>query len=274
MKETETNTNRKMSKLSKRNTIRKKERYTAMMTQTTQTSPLQLNANVEYVQVNDTVRQQNANQGMNFRTMLPMLLINAVAPFTINIVAQHYMPSIDALLLASAIPAVYTLGSFIWKKHIDVFGLIVVASLLLSAAFALVFKSPRLLLLQGSVISGLFGVVMLASLLFSRPVIFYIARSIMTQHDPVRVASFNADWSIPQIRSFYRLMTLVWGSVTIAELVLHTVLVFHLPISTMLMLSPILSIAFIMPVAHWSMDILRKNRTIFAQLRKERDAAM
>lgn len=241
-----------------------------MMTQTTQTSPLQLNA--EQAQVTNNVGQQNASQGMNIRQMLPMLLINAVAPFSINLIAQHYVSSIDSLLLASAVPAVYTLGSFIWKRRVDVFGLLVVVSLLLSVVFALVFKSPRLLLLQSSAVSGLFGVVMLVSLLFSHPVLFYIARSFMTQHDPVRIAPFNADWSIPQIRAFYRLLTLVWGSVTIAELVLHTVLVFHLPISTMLMLSPILSIAAIMPAAHWSMHMVRKNRPVFAQLRKERDA--
>ena len=243
-----------------------------MMTQTTQTSPLQLN--VEQAQVVGNANTENASQGMNFRQMLPMLLINAVAPFSINLIAQHYMSSIDALLLASAVPAIYTLGSFIWKRHINVFGLLVVANLLLSAAFALVFKNPRLLLLQGSAVNGVFGVVMLVSLLFSRPIIFYIVRSIKTQHDPVRVASFNADWSIPQIRSFYRLMTLVWGCVLIAELALHTVLAFRLPISTMLMLGTILGIAFIMPAAHWSMHLLRKNRPIFAQLRKERDAAI
>lgn len=238
----------------------------------TQTSPLQLT--VEQAPVVRNEKTQNASQGMNFRQMLPMLLINAVVPFSINMVAQHYVPSIDALLLASAVPAAYTLGSFVWKKRIDVFGLLVVVSLLLSAVFALVFRSPRLLLLQSSAVSGLFGVVMLVSLLFSRPVLFSIARSIMTQHDAARIARFNADWSIPQIRAFYRLMTLVWGSVMIAELVLHTVLVFHLPISTMLMLSPIINIAVIMPIAHWSMYYLRKNRPIFEQLRKEREAAM
>ncbi|HCI78692.1 MAG TPA: hypothetical protein DHW02_03285 [Ktedonobacter sp.] len=243
-----------------------------MMTQTTNTSPLSLN--VEQSQVVRNADTQNANQGMNFRQMLPMLLINAVAPFSINLIAQHYMPSIDSLLLASAVPALYTLGSFLWKKRIDVFGLLVVVSLLLSAAFALIFRSPRLLLLQSSAVSGLFGVVMLVSLLFSRPVIFYIARSILAQHDPVRIARFNAGWGIPQIRSFYRLMTLVWGCVMVAQLGLLTVLVFHLPISTMLMLSPIMSFAFIMPAAHWSMHVLRKNRPLFAQLRKERDAAM
>ena len=241
-----------------------------MMTQTTQTSPLQLN--VEQAQVTNDVGQQNASKGMNIRQMLPMLLINAVAPFSINLIAQHYVSSIDALLLASVVPTVYTLGSFIWKKRIDAMGLLVVASLLLSAAFALAFKSPQLLLLQGSAVNGLFGVVMLVSLLFSRPILFYIARSVMTQHDPQRVASFNADWSIPQIRAFYRLMTIVWGSLTVADLVLRSVLVFHLPISTMLILSPILNIAVIMPAAHWSMHLLRKNRPIFAQLRKERDA--
>jgi intracellular septation protein A len=45
-------------------------------------------------------------------------------------------------------------------KSIDMMGLLVVVGLLLSAVFALVFNSPRLLLLQGSAVNGLFGIVM------------------------------------------------------------------------------------------------------------------
>ncbi|GAC1625093.1 MAG: hypothetical protein NVS4B11_20760 [Ktedonobacteraceae bacterium] len=208
---------------------------------------------------------------MMLRRMLPNLLVNAAAPLLINIVAQHYMPTIDALLLASSVPALFTLGGIIWKKHIDTLGLLVVVSLLLTAVFALVFKSPRLLLLQGSAVNGLLGVVMLVSLLFPRPVLFYVIRSITTQNDPQRVASFNADWSFPQFRSFYRFMTTVWGCVTVAQLLLHAILAFTLPISLMLVLSPILGFAIIMPVAHWSMLYFRKNTRIFNQLRQQRD---
>jgi hypothetical protein len=218
------------------------------------------------------VREDKNSRSMSFRNMLPTLLINAVVPLLINLLARPYMPTIDALLLASSVPALFTLGGFIWKKHIDAVGLLVVAGLLLTAVFALVFKSPRLLLLQSSAVSGLFGVAMLVSLLFARPILFYIVRSISTQNDAQRIASFNADWSFPQFRAFYRVLTIVWGCVTIAQLAMLTVLVFNLPISLMLALAPFMGFLLVIPAAHWSIHYFRKNKRIFAQLRQQRDA--
>src|SRR5260370_11846047 len=148
--------------------------------------------------------KNDGGRGMMLRRMLPTLLFTAVVPLLINILAHPYMSTIDALLLASSVPALFTLGSLIWKKHIDALGLFVVASLLLTAAFALVFKSPRLLLLQGSAVNGLFGVVMLVSLLFPRPILFYFLRSIQTHADPQAPATFHSYSSFPQFRSFYR----------------------------------------------------------------------
>jgi hypothetical protein len=220
------------------------------------------------------VNNNNKGRAMQFQRMLPTLLINAVAPFLINMLAQRYMSTIDALLLASSVPALFTLGGVIWKKHIDAVGVLVVVSLLLSAVFALLFKSPQLLLLQGSAVSGLFGVGMLISLLMPRPALFYIVRSILTQNDPERLASFNADWSFPQFRSFYRVLTIVWGCVTVAQVIVLALLVFTLPISLMLVLSPILNFGVVMPVAHWSVHYLRKNKPTFDQLRQQREAAI
>jgi hypothetical protein len=233
-----------------------------------QTSPL------SQVDLNQSaVRSNTGGRGVMLRRMLPNLLVNAVAPLVINILAGPYMSTIDALLLASSVPALFTVGSLIWKKHIDAVGVLVVVSLLLSAVFALLFRSPRLLLLQGSAVSGLFGVALLVSLLLPRPVLFYIVRSILTQNDAHRLASFNADWAFPQVRSFYRTLTAVWGCLTVAQLLVTAVLAFTLPISLMLVLGPILNFAAITPAAHWSMHYFRKNKPVFDQLRKERDAA-
>ncbi len=206
------------------------------------------------------------NRGTQLQQMLPTLLINIVVPFLINIVARRYMPTINALLLASSVPAMWTLGSLIVKKRIDIVGVSVVAGLLLTAAFALVFKTPRFLLLQTSAIMGLFGVVMLISLLFPRPALFYLVRSVQAQSDPRRFASFNADWSFPQVRTFYRKLTAVWGCVTIAHLLLQAILAFTLPISLMLVLNPILSIIVVSPAVFWTRHITRKNKPMFDQL--------
>lgn len=230
---------------------------------TTTTTLAQINSKQSYT------NQNNNGRGMMSRQMLPNLLINAAAPFAINLVAQHYMPTIDALLLASSVPAVYTLGSLVWKRRVNVLGLLVVASLLLNAVFALLFHSPRLLLLQSSVVNGLLGVAMLISLFFPRPVLFYLMRSITTQHDAQRIASFNSRWAYPQVRSFYRTLTMVWGCVTVAQVMLVGFLAFSLPISTMLAIGPILNFAIIIPAARWSIHYFRKNRSVFDQIRQQ-----
>jgi hypothetical protein len=64
----------------------------------------------------------NSNQGMMLLRMLPTLLINAVAPFLINTLVRPYMSPVNALLLASSVPALFTLGGLIWKKRIDAVG--------------------------------------------------------------------------------------------------------------------------------------------------------
>ena len=215
---------------------------------------------------------QNVSSGKMLYRMLPNLLINAGVPFLVNMLARPYMSTINALLLASSVPALFTIGGIFWKKRIDVIGVLVVVGLLLTAAFALLFKSPQLLLLQGAAVSGLFGIAMLVSLCFPKPILFYVVRSVMAHNDPQGTASFNADWSFQHVRSLYRLLTIVWGCVTLASLLLLAVLVFTLPISLMLVLSPILNIAVIMPAAHWSMNVLHKNKPLFEQLRQQRDA--
>ncbi len=235
----------------------------------TQTTPL---SEITTQQAN--VDTKNVSNGKMLYRMLPNLLINAGVPFLVNMLARPHMSTINALLLASSVPAVFTLVNIICKKRIDAVGVLVVAGLLLTAAFALLFKSPQLLLLQGAAVSGLFGIAMLVSLLFPKPILFYIVRSVLAQNGSQRVANFNADWSFPQVRSFYRLLTLVWGCVTLASLLLLAVLVFTLPISLMLVLSPILNIAVIMPAAHWSMHTFRKNKPMIDQLRQQRDAVI
>lgn len=214
---------------------------------------------------------KNINRSKMLYSMLPNLLINAGVPFVVNMLALPHMSTFNALLLASSVPALFTLVDIIWKKRINAVGVLVVVGLLLTATFALLFKSPQLLLLRGAAVSGLFGIALLVSLLFPKPILFYVIRSVKAQNDPQHAASFNADWSFPQVRSLYRLLTLVWGCVTLASLLLLAVLVCTLPISLMLILSPILNIAVIMPAAHWSMHIMLKNKPLFDQLRQQRD---
>lgn len=216
------------------------------------------------------VNQSPANNKKSARAkllldMLPGLLTNTVAPALIGILARPHMSTSNALFLSSVVPALSVLWHLIVKKRLDVVGVLIVAGLLITAVFALLFHSPRLLLLQAYVAGGASGVMMLISLLFPRPFLFYLLRSIRAQSNPARFAIFNADWSsIPQFRSFYTTLTAVWGCVCVAQFFLHAALAFTLPIALTSRLSPILNIGFIIVMAAWTIHFtrtsLRKNR--------------
>ncbi len=69
------------------------------------------------------------------------------------------------------------------------------------------------------------------------------------------------------------MLSVVWGCVTISQVMLVALLAFTLPISLMVGIGPILNVAIILPAAHWSVVYFRKNKRIFDQLRKLSDAA-
>lgn len=220
------------------------------------------------------VKQSNENndknnRGARFRRMLPSLLMNVAVPLLINILAKPYMSTMDALLLASVVPILFTLGNFVVKKHIDFLGILSVINLFLSAIIALLFNIPRLLLIQTSSVIGILGMLMLISLLLPRPALFYLARSILAQNDPPYYASFNFGWSIPQYRSFYRTLTTVWGCVTFGNLVLQAILAFTLPIPVMLVLGPILVTCIMILTVGWSTRAVNKNKHLFEYARQQ-----
>jgi hypothetical protein len=215
------------------------------------------------------------NRGSRFRSMLPSLLMNVAVPLLIDLLAKKYMSTIDALLLASVVPALFTLGNFIVKKHIDFLGILSIISLLLSSVIALLFNIPRLLLIQTSSVIGILGLLMLLSLLFPRPALWYLARSLLAQNDPPRYASFHFGWSnLPQYRTFYRTLTAVWGCVTVANLLLQLTLAFTLPIPVVLVLNPILVTCIMVLTMIWSTRTINKNKQLFEYVRQQTGATV
>ncbi len=100
--------------------------------------------------------------------------------------------------------------------------------------------SPRLLLVRESLFTSVFGLSCFVSLLLPRPMMFYFARHFMAGADPQRQARFNAAWQLPEVRFSHRLITSVWGCVFVGELILRIILIYHVPASTVLIVSPIL----------------------------------
>src|SRR5207237_1002710 len=83
-----------------------------------------------------------------------------------------------------------------------------------------------LLKLRESVLTGLFGVICLASLLARRPAMFYLGRAFATDGDPAKLAQFETVWEGSGAPARFRRVTTVWGVGLLGETALRTVLAF------------------------------------------------
>jgi hypothetical protein len=62
----------------------------------------------------------------------------------------------------------------------------------------------------------------------------------MAGTDPQRLARFNAAWQLPEVRFCHRLVTSVWGSAFVGELILRIILIYNTSPAMVLVISPIL----------------------------------
>jgi hypothetical protein len=107
---------------------------------------------------------------------------------------------------------------------------------------AVVFHGDATLLkIRESMITGVFGVICLVSLLAPRPTMFYMGRAFSTGGEPQRVAEFNELWDLPTVPRRFRVVTAVWGVGLVAEAVLRTVLALSIPTQDFLVISQIVN---------------------------------
>ena len=172
---------------------------------------------------------------------LPTLLFNIALPLvTYALLTDYGLP--DALaLVASGLWPLLELGlSFARTRHADEFSILVLVFLVVGVAASLAFNDARLLLVKDSAVTGLFGLVLLGSLLAPRPLMFYFGRKFATGGDPARVEWWNGLWQYPGFRRGQRILTVVWGATFLGEAVLRVVLTYVLPVSTMVVISSVL----------------------------------
>jgi hypothetical protein len=143
---------------------------------------------------------------------------------------------------------VYTVAH---HRRLDVFGAFVLSGLVLTSALVLLGGSPRLILIRESLLGGAFGIAMLASMLFPRPLLYYLVGHFVAGNDPVKRQKFDAKWASKDFRVFIQLMTLVIGVGTLVEAMVRTYLVFHLTTVAFLKVSPFVHYGIVAAIVLW-----------------------
>ncbi len=118
-------------------------------------------------------------------------------------------------------------------------------------------------LISGSLVTGVYAVLMLASLFSPKPLILRLAESALAGDDPAQRAQFYARLQqSPGFRSFFTFTTAMWGVGLLIELVVRVTLAFTLTINRFLLISSILSYGFL--------GVLLLLTLVFARIRRNR----
>ncbi|MEV0197036.1 VC0807 family protein [Nonomuraea sp. NPDC050691] len=196
----------------------------------------------------------------------PTIVFNVVLPWlTYTLLTDRGMSDVAALALSAVWPAVEVLGVLLVRRRVDDFGVLTLIVVGLGVAGSLVFQDERLVLVKESAVTGLFGLVLLGSLLTRRPLMFYFGRKFGTDGTDEGLARWDALWQYPGFRRVQRILTVVWGVVYLAEAVVRLGLSYTLSTSAMVTVSTVLPIAVTAALVTWTIAYGRRSRAAAAR---------
>jgi hypothetical protein len=147
-----------------------------------------------------------------FRALARSVSINMAAPAIIyRWATSHFATGSLVPLGLSAAPPVAALAYSLWKlKAIDFLGLFAVENVVVSIASLLLAHTEQGALIGRSLQNVPLAAIFLASLVFRKPLVLYMARQLATGNDPTSASRFDQAADEPKTLAVYRLMTCMW----------------------------------------------------------------
>ncbi|AEM82951.1 VC0807 family protein [Streptomyces violaceusniger] len=190
------------------------------------------------------------------------LTLNVAAPIlTYNALRDHGWSEFAALLLSSAWPVVDGAVHIVWRRRLDELAIVTLVFIAITAVVStLGAHSARALLIKDSAVTGLFGLLCLATLLTPRPLMFYLGRKFATDGTEASTAWWNGLWNVDGFRKAMLTMTTVWGVAYCMESAVRIVLSYTLRTDTMVILSPVLIYAVLASLGVWTSVYGKRSR--------------
>ena len=221
----------------------------------------------------DEIAQNPPARGAQALHWLAELAANFVLPYLIYILTQAKIGQVDALLAASLPPILWSVIGFAWKRRVDALSILVIAGIVLSLLAFFGSGSARLLQLRENLVTGLIVLVFLGSAAIGKPLVYWLARAGMARKSAADAEAFEKLRGDKYFEASMTIMTVVWGAGLLAETVLACALVFMIPISTYLIVSPILGYGVMGALALWTFLYSKHRRRSGQQMRAAAKAA-
>jgi hypothetical protein len=123
---------------------------------------------------------------------------------------------VKALVLSGVLPALGVAVTFARARRLDAIGGLVLVGIAVGTILGLATGSARLVLVENSVPTAVFGLLCVASLWSRRPLIFRFALEFMGA-ETAKGRDFDGRWQYEGFRHAFRVITAVWGVGYLAE---------------------------------------------------------
>lgn len=186
------------------------------------------------------------------RSIAKIVTIDGAAPLiAYSLLRSAGMSTVTALVLSGVFPALGVTIGVIQHRRLDVVGALVLAGILAGTVLGLISHSARLVLMEGSVPTAIFGVACLGSLWTRRPLMYSFSVEFIGP-DTAKGREMISLWQYEGFRHIFRIITAVWGIGFLLEAALRVVIVFHTSTGTALAISTITPFLFAAVLSAWT----------------------
>jgi len=190
--------------------------------------------------------------GGRIRSITMIAIFDIGAPLAAyNLLRSAGMTAVTALLLSGVFPALGVTIGVIQNRRLDVIGALVLAGIAVGTVLGLVSHNARLVLIEGSVPTVVFGAACLGSLWARYPLMFTFARE-FTGPDTAKGQEMTMFWQHEGYRHAFRVITAVWGLAFLIEAGLRVVIVLNTSAGTALAVSKVTPFLFAGVMMAWT----------------------
>jgi hypothetical protein len=176
-----------------------------------------------------------------------------------NLLRSNGFSTVAALVLSGLFPVIGMIIGFIGHRRVDAVGALVLAGIVVGAILGLVSNNPKLVLDEGSVSTGVFGLICLGSLATDKPMMYRLALEFMGP-DTERGREFADLRQYQEFRRAFVVVTVVWGAAYVAEAAARVAIVQNTSAGAALPVSKVLPYAVAAVLIAWTVGYGRYQK--------------
>jgi intracellular septation protein A len=170
---------------------------------------------------------------------------------TYSVLRSSGASAVTSLVVSGIFPALGVVIGITAHRRADAIGILVLAGIAVGTVLGLTTHSARLVMIEGSVPTGVFGLACLGSLWARRPLMFHFALEFIGPDSPKGV-EFEGLWQYEGFRHAFRNLTTVWGTAYLLEAAARIVIVEHTSTGIAFTISKVMPLAVTAVLAAWT----------------------